>query len=445
MACRQIAGNRRSETEKEERNRSMTENAEVLDVTGLTKDTKALKKLLMAQIRARGGTAAVDSKSIVNGLIKQTLEAFLELEMEEHLGYPHYAAEGRGSGNSRNGATAKTVRGDFGEVEIETPRDRKGEFDPKIVAKRQTSIGNFTETVISLYARGMSTRKIEDHVQQIYGVEISPQFVSRATEQLHQQITDWQNRPLERIYPVVFVDGLRVPVRTEKGVLKKCVYTVLGVGVSGRQEVLGLWIEETEGARFWLKVFNDIKARGVQDMLVLCGDGLAGLPEAVRSVFPVADVQLCVVHQIRSATKFVSYKDRKAFCADMRPIYTAPTIEAAELALQRFAQAWGSKYPVSVDSWRRHWDGLTAFFRYPVEFRRLIYTTNAIESLHSQMRKNIASRKMFPNDEAVIKILFLNIRNFSNRWSRRQGWDIVMNQLVALFGDRLKPEVVDGL
>jgi putative transposase len=445
MACRQIAGNRRSETEKEERNRSMTENAEVLDVTGLTKDTKALKKLLMAQIRARGGTAAVDSKSIVNGLIKQTLEAFLELEMEEHLGYPHYAAEGRGSGNSRNGATAKTVRGDFGEVEIETPRDRKGEFDPKIVAKRQTSIGNFTETVISLYARGMSTREIEDHVQQIYGVEISPQFVSRATEQLHQQITDWQNRPLERIYPVVFVDGLRVPVRTEKGVLKKCVYTVLGVGVSGRQEVLGLWIEETEGARFWLKVFNDIKARGVQDMLVLCGDGLAGLPEAVRSVFPVADVQLCVVHQIRSATKFVSYKDRKAFCADMRPIYTAPTIEAAELALQRFAQAWGSKYPVSVDSWRRHWDGLTAFFRYPVEFRRLIYTTNAIESLHSQMRKNIASRKMFPNDEAVIKILFLNIRNFSNRWSRRQGWDIVMNQLVALFGDRLKPDVVDGL
>jgi len=440
MACRQIAGNRRSETEKEERNRSMTENAEVLDVTGLTKDTKALKKLLMAQIRARGGTAAVDSKSIVNGLIKQTLEAFLELEMEEHLGYPHYAAEGRGSGNSRNGATAKTVRGDFGEVEIETPRDRKGEFDPKIVAKRQTSIGNFTETVISLYARGMSTREIEDHVQQIYGVEISPQFVSRATEQLHQQLTDWQNRPLERIYPVVFVDGLRVPVRTEKGVLKKCVYTVLGVGVSGRQEVLGLWIEETEGARFWLKVFNDIKARGVQDMLVLCGDGLAGLPEAVRSVFPVADVQLCVVHQIRSATKFVSYKDRKAFCADMRPIYTAPTIEAAELALQRFAQAWGSKYPVSVDSWRRHWDGLTAFFRYPVEF-----TTNAIESLHSQMRKNIASRKMFPNDEAVIKILFLNIRNFSNRWSRRQGWDIVMNQLVALFGDRLKPEVVDGL
>jgi putative transposase len=423
----------------------MNENAAVIDVTGLMENPQAFKKLLIDQIRARGGTGAVDSKSIVQGLMKQTLEAFLELEMEEHLGYPPHAAEGRGSGNSRNGTTPKTVRGDFGEVAIETPRDRNGEFEPKIVAKRQTSVGNFTEIIISLYARGMSTREIEDHVRQIYGVEVSPQFVSRATEQLQQQITDWQGRPLERIYPVIFVDGLRVSVRTDKGVLKKCVYTVLGLSVSGRQEVLGLWVEETEGARFWLKVFNDIKARGVQDILVVCGDGLTGLPDAVRSAFPVADVQLCVVHQIRNATKFVSYKDRKAFCADMRPIYTAPTIEAAELALERFAQLWGSRYPMSVESWRRHWEGLTAFFKYPVEFRRLIYTTNAIESLHSQMRKNIASRKMFPNDDAVIKILFLNIRNFSNRWSRRQGWDTVMNQLGVMFGDRLKPEVVDGM
>lgn len=423
----------------------MNENAAAIDVTGLMESPQAFKKLLIDQIRARGGTTAVDAKSIVQGLMKQTLEAFLELEMEEHLGYPPHAAEGRGSGNSRNGKTAKTVRGDFGEVAIETPRDRNGEFEPKIVAKRQTSVGNFTEIIISLYARGMSTREIEDHVRQIYGVEVSPQFVSRATEQLQQQITDWQGRPLERIYPVIFVDGLRVAVRTDKGVLKKCVYTVLGLSVSGRQEVLGLWVEETEGARFWLKVFNDLKARGVQDILVVCGDGLTGLPDAVRSAFPVADVQLCVVHQIRNATKFVSYKDRKPFCADMRPIYTAPTIEAAELALERFAQLWGGRYPMSVESWRRHWEGLTAFFKYPVEFRRLIYTTNAIESLHSQMRKNIASRKMFPNDDAVIKILFLNLRNFSNRWSRRQGWDTVMNQLGVMFADRLRPEVADGM
>jgi transposase-like protein len=423
----------------------MNDNAESPDFSRLVQNPEELKKLLISQIRARGGTPAVDSKAVVQNLIKQTLEAFLEVEMEEHLGYPPYAAEGRGSGNSRNSSTAKNVRGDFGEVEIETPRDRNGSFEPKVVGKRQTSIGNFTETVISLYARGMTTREIEEHVKQIYGIEISPQFVSRATEQLQQQITDWQSRPLERVYPIVFVDGLRVAVRSEKGVLKKCVYTVLGVGISGRQEVLGLWIEETEGARFWLKVFNDLKARGVQDILVLCGDGLTGLPDAVRSVFPATDVQLCVVHQIRNATKFVSYKDRKTFCAAMRPIYTAPTIEAAELALERFEQAWGARYPMSVTSWRTHWEGLTAFFKYPVEFRRLIYTTNAIESLHSQMRKNIASRKMFPHDDAVIKILFLNIRNFSNRWSRRQGWDIVMNQLAVMFGDRLKPEVVDGL
>ena len=416
-----------------------------VDIASLIHDPEALKKLLMAQVRAGGGTQAVDSKTFVQNLVTQTLEAFLELEMEEHLGYTKYAADGRGTGNSRNGSASKTVRGDFGEIEIDTPRDRNGEFDPKIVAKRQTSIGNFTETVISLYARGMSTREIEEHVKQIYGIEISPQFVSRATEQLQQQITDWQTRPLERIYPVIFVDGLRISVRTDKGVIKKCVYTVLGVGIGGRQEVLGLWIEETEGARFWLKIFNDLKARGVLDILVLCGDGLTGLPDAARAVFPQVDVQLCVVHQIRNATKFVSYKDRKAFCAAMRPIYTAPTIEAAELAMDRFEQSWGARYPMSVASWRNHWDGLTAFFKYPVEFRRLIYTTNAIESLHSQMRKNIASRKVFPHDDAVLKILFLNIRNFSNRWSRRQGWDIVMNQLSVIFADRLKPEIIASL
>lgn len=417
----------------------------VPDPEVLNQDPEAFKKMLIAQVRARGGTAAVDSKTMFQSLVKQTLEAFLELELEEQLGYSKYAPEGRGTGNSRNGSTPKTVRGDFGEIDIDTPRDRQGEFEPKIVPKRQTSVGNFNDVVISLYTRGMSTREIEDHVKQIYGIDISPQFVSRATEQVQQQITEWQSRPLERLYPVVFVDGLRVAVRSDKGVLKKCIYTVLGVGIAGKQEVLGLWIEETEGARFWLKVFNDLKARGVQDILLVCGDGLTGLPEAVVSAFPTTDVQLCVVHQIRNATKFVSYKDRKPFCAAMRPIYTAPTVDAAELALQQFEKAWGQRYPMSVASWRNHWDGLTAFFKYPVELRRIVYTTNAIESLHSQMRKNISSRKVFPNDDAVVKILFLNIRNFSNRWSRRQGWDIVMNQLAMMFGDRLKPEVIDGL
>src|SRR5262245_1554555 len=240
----------------------------VIDPALLERDPEAFKKMLMEQVRARGGTHVIDSKSFFQGLIKQTLEAFLEVEMEEQLGYSRYAPEGRGSGNSRNGSTGKTVRGEFGEIELETPRDRKGEFEPKIVGKRQTSLGNFTDLIISLYTRGMTTREIEEHVREIYGIELSPQFVSRATEQLQQQITEWQSRPLERTYPVVFVDGLRVAVRSDKGVLKKCIYTVLGVGLAGKQEVLGLWIEETEGARFWLKVFNDLKARGVHDILI---------------------------------------------------------------------------------------------------------------------------------------------------------------------------------
>lgn len=403
------------------------------------------KKSLMDQVRAAGGTQAIDTKQLFQKLVKETLEALLELEMEEHLGYPKHDPAGRGSGNSRNGASGKTVRGDFGQIEIETPRDRNSSFEPKIVAKRQTSIGNFNEAVISLYARGMTTREIEQHIKEMYGVEISPQFVSRATEELQQQIAEWQSRPLERVYPIIFVDGLRVAVRTDKGVLKKCVYTVLGVSLSGKQEVLGLWIEKTEGARFWLRVFNDLKARGLQDALIVCGDGLTGLRNAVESVFPQADVQLCVVHHIRNVTKFVSYKDRKLLCAAMRPIYTAPTIEAAELALDRFAQSWEARYPASVAAWRNHWNELTTFFKYPVELRRMIYTTNAIESLHSQMRKNIANRKVFPNDEALIKILFLNLRNFANRWTKRQGWDIVMNQLMMIFGDRLKPDLVDSL
>jgi putative transposase len=360
-----------------------------------TLDSKSFKNLLMDRLRAQGGSQAVDTKQLFQTMVKETLEAFLELEMEQHLGYAKHDPEGRGSGNSRNGTSAKTVRGDFGEIEMETPRDRNGSFEPKIVAKRQTSVGNFSEAVISLYARGMTTREIEQHVQEIYGVEISPQFVSRVTEELQQQITEWQGRPLERVYPIIFVDGLRVAVRSDKGVLKKCVYTVLGVSLSGKQEVLGLWIEETEGARFWLKVFNDLKARGTQDVLIVCGDGLSGLRNAVESVFPQADVQLCVVHHIRNTTKFVSWKDRKPVCAGMRPIYTAATVESAQLALDRFAQTWEARYPASVAAWRNHWHELTTFFKYPVELRRIIYTTNAIESLHSQMRKNISNRKVF--------------------------------------------------
>jgi transposase-like protein len=398
-------------------------------------------------VKAAGGTKEfLKGGDFIQNLIKSAFQSLLNVEMDEHLGYErHVRSEGT---NARNGKKSKTIRGDFGEVEIETPRDRDGSFDPQIIKKRQTSVGNFSDKIVSLYARGMSTREIEEHLREMYGIEVSAQFISRATDRMQAEVIEWQNRPLDPVYPVVYVDGLHVSVRSGNNagsVVKKCVYVVLGVSCSGRQEVLGLWIEESEGARFWLKVFNDLKARAVQDIFILCGDGLKGLPDAVESVFPKTDVQLCVVHQIRNATRFVSYKDRKEFCADMRPIYTAPTLDGAELALLEFEEKWGRRYPMSIASWKNNWVRLTTFFKYPVELRKIVYTTNTIESLNAQMRKNTSNRKVFPNDDAVIKILFLNVRNFTNRWTKRQGWDMVMNQLSVIFGERLSPEIVGNV
>lgn len=408
-------------------------------------DPKELLKSLRGEIKAAGGTKAYiegagGRDALVRNFMKPFLEILLETEMEEHLGYEKHSPEEKKISNRRNGRGSKTVRGDFGEVELDTPRDREATFEPQIIEKRQSSFGSFTDKVISLYARGMSTREIEEHLKEIYGIDVSPQFISRATERLSEEFIEWHNRPLERLYAVVYVDGLRVAVKSgdNKGpVTKKCVYVVLGIAIDGKQDVLGLWIQETEGARFWLKVLNDLKARGTEDILILCGDGLTGLPEAVSSVYPLTDIQQCVVHHIRNVTRFVAWKDRREFCADMRPIYTAPTIEAAELALEHFAQKWSSKYPNSVESWRRHWDKLTAFYKYPVEMRRFIYTTNSIESLNAQLRKNISNRKVFPNDDSLLRLLFINLRNFSRRWTKRHGWDIVMNQLSLMFAQRI--------
>lgn len=407
-------------------------------------DAKALSTLLKAQVKAAGGTKAFYEKSdFMKELSKMMFQTLLDTEMEDHLGYPANDREAKEGKNSRNGKGTKTVRGDFGEIEIETPRDRDGTFEPQLIKKRQTSVGNFSDKIVSLYARGMSTREIEDHLKEMYDIEVSAQFISRATERLMAEITDWQHRPLEAVYPVVYVDGLRISVRTGNNsgaVIKKCVYIVLGISCSGQQDVLGLWIEENEGAKFWLKVFTDLKARKVEDIIVLCGDGLKGLPEAVEAVYPKTDVQLCVVHQIRNATKYVSYKDRKAFCADMRPIYTSPTVEAAELALLELEEKWGKQYPSSIASWKANWTLFTAFYKYPVEMRKIIYTTNAIEALNAQLRKNTSNRKVFPNDDAVTKILYLNIRNFTKKWTKRHGWDMVMNQLSIMFPERLAPD-----
>ena len=395
-------------------------------------------------VKESGGPMALyaqlgGAEKVSEMIIKPFYEALLQAEMDDHLGYDKHDRQ-VDTENKRNGTGKKKIRGDFGEVHITTPRDRDGSFDPKIIEKRKSDVGDFTEKIISLYSRGMTTREIEEHLGEMYGIEVSAQFISRATARVEEQVIEWQNRPLEKLYPVVYVDGLRVSVRAEdnRGAIQsKCVYIVLGVDASGRQDVLGLWIEETEGAKFWLKVFTDLKARGVQDILILCGDGLKGLPDAVHSVFPLTDVQLCVVHQIRNCTKFVSYKDRKKFCADMKPIYNAPTVEAAELALKSFDETWGAKYPMSIASWQRHWELLTTFMKYPLELRKVIYTTNTIESLNAQLRKNTSNRKVFPNDAAAIRLLYLNIRNFSKKWTKRQNWDTVMNQLSIIYSERI--------
>jgi transposase-like protein len=412
-------------------------------------DIQAFTEALKAQVKAAGGTKAFYEKNdIIKELTRGTFQAMLDAEMEEHLGYAPNDRESKKEANSRNGKGSKKVRGDFGEIEIDTPRDREGTFEPQLIKKRQQSVGNFTDKIVSLYARGMSTREIEEHLREMYSVEISPQFVSRATERLQAEITEWQTRPLEAVYPVVYVDGLRVSVRSGNNsgaVIKKCIYIVLGICCAGKQDVLGLWVEETEGAKFWLGVFNDLKARNVEDIIVLCGDGLKGLPQAVEAVYPKTDVQLCVVHQIRNATKFVPYQDRKRFCADMKPIYTSPTIDAAELALLELEEKWGQKYPMSIASWKNSWTLFTAFYKYPVEMRKIIYTTNAIEGLNAQLRKNTSNRKAFPNDDSIIKILYLNIANFTKKWTKRHGWDMLMNQLSIMFPERLAPDKIGEL
>ena len=409
-------------------------------------NTKEFENKLMDHVRNNGGTAAIGGQDFIQNLVASALQALLNVEMEEHLGYKKN--QGKGTGNARNGTLEKKVRGDFGQLKIKTPRDRQGTFDPQIVKKRQGSLGNFGEKIISLYSRGMTTREIEEHLHEMYGIEVSPQFISRATESLQEEITEWQNRPLEPLYPVVYVDGMRVSVRIGNNsgeVIKKCVYTVLGISTLGRQEVLGLWIEDTEGAKFWQKVFHDLKSRGVKDIFLLCGDGLTGLDKALEAVFPNTDLQLCVVHQIRNATQFVAWKDRRQFCADMRPIYTAPTIEAAKVALDHFEEKWGNRYPMAIASWHRNWDKLTTFFKYPPEIRKVIYTTNTIESLHAQMRKNTSNRKVFPNNESVLRILYLNVKNFTKKWTKRAGWDTLMIQFSIMFGDRLNPNMMEAL
>lgn len=395
-------------------------------------DFKPFEKQLLEHIKSKGGTFKVGGEGLVKELVARTYQALLDAELSEHLDAPVE------SDNSRNGRGSKLIKGDFGQVRIEPPRDRNSTFEPQIVEKRSSAVGNFTDKIISMYARGMTTREISEHLHEMYGIELSESFVSRAVGSIQQEVSDWQKRPLEEVYAIVYVDGIRFNVRGDNNkILKKCFYTVLGVTLEGNQEVLGMWIADTEGASFWLSVLTDLKNRGVKDILIACVDGLTGMPDAIESAFPKADVQLCIIHQIRNCMKFVSYKNRKELCNDIKPIYQAPNEKAAEQALQYLEEKWGKQYPTVIKSWYEKWPLLVNFLKYPEELRKITYTTNVIEALHAMFRKNTKNRRVFPNDDALMRLLFLNIKNMSKKWTKRKGWNMIRNQLSIIFGDRL--------
>lgn len=377
----------------------------------------------------------------VHGLLKQLTKAVVEramrAEMNEHLGYEKHDPAGTNSGNSRNGFTHKTLTGEFGEVEIATPRDRNGSFEPQIVRKNQTRWTGFDDKILSMYARGMTTREIQGHLEEIYQVQVSPSLISEVTDGVMEQARAWQNRPLEPFYGVVFLDALYVKMRHEGRVENRAVYVALGINLEGRKEVLGLWTSANEGAKFWLHVLTELRGRGVRDIYLVCVDGLKGFPQAIESIFPSAQVQLCIVHMVRASLNYVTWQDRKKVVADLKPVYKAPTADEAERQLTEFEGKW-PKYPAITRLWREQWERVIPFFAFPEEVRKVVYTTNAVESLHMSLRKIIKTRGSFPTEEAAIKLLYLALTKTAAKWETVQSWKQMLNYLDTFCGDRIR-------
>lgn len=377
-----------------------------------------------------------------NGLLKQLTKALveraLEAEMEHHLGHARHDSVTNTTGNARNGRSSKTLKGEFGELPIEIPRDRHGSFEPQIVSKHQRRWKDFDDKIISLYARGMPVREIQSHLEEMYGTEVSPTLISSVTDAIMDEAKAWQMRPLDGLYPIVYMDCIHVKVRHDGVVRTKAVYLALGVNMSGEKELLGIWIAQTEGAKFWLQVVTELKNRGVQDIFIACVDGLKGFPEAIEAVFPKTAVQLCIVHMVRYSLNFVSWKMRKEVAADLRAIYAAATVEEAELQLMAFEEKWGEAYPSIGQSWRRNWQRIIPFFDYPPEIRKVIYTTNAIEPVNMSLRKIIKNRGSFPSDDAVIKLFYLALNNISKKWTMPiRDWKSALNRFSIQFDDRM--------
>jgi putative transposase len=375
---------------------------------------------------------------LLKQLTKRLVERALEAELTAHVGYAPHARQAGARSNYRNGTGTKTVHLETGPCAIEVPRDRNASFEPQLVKKRQRRLEGFDEKVLALYSRGLSTRDIQGHLEELYGTEVSPTLISTVTDAVLDEVRTWQARPLASVYPILYFDALFVKSRQDGPVQTKAVYLALGITLEGEKDLLGLWLSESEGAKFWLSVFTELKNRGMQDCFIACVDGLKGLPEAIEAVFPKTQVQLCIVHKVRNSLKYVPWKERKAVAADLRAIYGAATLPEAEQALERFADRWDTKYPAISPSWLADWDRLTVLFDYPPEIRRVIYTTNAIESLNYTLRKRLKTRGAFPNDEAIVKVVYLALQQIAKRWTRPiRDWKAALNQFVILFGERV--------
>lgn len=394
-------------------------------------------KALAAEL-AKDIKSEKDLGTLTQQLIKLTVETALNAEMDEHLGYQKHAQEGRGTGNNRNGYSTKRLKGQHGEVTIQAPRDRNSSFEPQFVRKGQSRLTQMDDQILALYAKGLSTRDIVDAFKEMYDADISAGLVSKVTERVIEQVHEWQNRPLDPLYPIVYLDCIVLKIRANQRVINKSLYLALGINMEGHKELLGLWLAETEGAKFWLSVLTELKNRGLEDILIACVDGLKGFPDAIAVEYPQTKVQLCIVHMVRNSLRYVSWKDYKAVTADLKQIYHSATEREAQQALAAFGERWDSQYPQIARSWQGNWDNLITLFDYPPAIRKVIYTTNAIESLNSVLRKATKQRKLFPTDESALKVAFLAIQQASKKWTMPiQNWKPALNRFIIEFGDRL--------
>ena len=396
-----------------------------------------------SKIRELLDMSNITSMDDIQNLFKETIAEFmedgLETELDEELGYSRYDYRNKNTENSRNGHSSKTLRTSFGDVEAAVPRDRKGEFEPQLLKKNQTSISqDIEEKILSMYAKGMTTGDIEAHIQDIYGVDVSDTTVSRITDKILPVAKEWQQRPLEAVYVVVFLDAIHYHVRSEGHIVKKAVYIAIGIDLDGHKDVLGMWVGENESAKYWATVLNSLRNRGIEDIFIACTDNLCGFSTAIEAVFPKTEIQNCIIHQIRNSSKYVSYKDLKALMADLKAVYAAVDEDAALMALDTFSEHWDKKYPTISQSWRANWANLSTYFKFPQELRRLIYTTNAIEGFNRQLRKVTKAKSVFPTDESLFKMLYLAMMDITTKWTgRRQDWSMIHAQLAVYFEDRM--------